>query len=227
MGRTPAVKKMSGVLALLALAGIVWLGYGSWRLRQENARGAANKIVRSPDLGALLDTRPEDLADAVGLAVRGIDLAQGGDGREIWRLRAEWGVLRRESGTVEVRAPRVRYILDETGEPEKSGYVLAGSDMGRVEDNNRLIGMRGNVLARNGERTLEGPLAVFDSDSRVLAFPQGGVLSDAALSGKGGILRWNMTTNILEGERGVEVIWTPPSPSGDPLRGAAPDKPDG
>ena len=105
--------------------------------------------------------------------------------------------------------------------------MLASADSGRVGSNRRFISMLGNARAEHNGKILEGPLAVFDSDSRVLTFPEGGTLNDAALSGRGGVLRWNMTSNILEGERGVEVVCVPFSDPADPHRNAAPEDPDG
>lgn len=210
-------KTVVGTFVLIILAAAVWGGYlawETWRVRQ--AGDALSKVAQSADLENLLSTPPDGAEEAIDLALRGVKLAQGEAGRETWTLDADWATLRQESGLVQVRDPIIHYTLgdpDQPGDARQAGeeprQVVVTADMGSVEDDNTLLTMRGHVRATYEDSVLTGPVAVFRNDTRILTFPDTARLDGPVLEGTAGVLRWNMATNILEGEKGVDVLWTP------------------
>lgn len=210
-------KTVVGTLVLIILAAAVWGGYlawETWRVRQ--AGDALSKVAQSADLENLLRNPPDGMEDAIDLALRGVKLAQGEAGRETWTLDADWATLRQESGLVQVRDPVIHYTLGDPDQPgdarqdgEEPQQVVVTADTGSVEDDNTLLTMRGHVRATYQDSVLTGPVAVFRNDTRVLTFPDTARLDGPVLEGTAGVLRWNMATNILEGENGVDVLWTP------------------
>ncbi len=191
------------VIALAAWGG--WYGWESWKARQ--ALNALEDVVRSTDLNKLLSDPPAEVQKAVDLAIRGIQLEQGKDGRKSFELAADWATLHQESGTVTVREPDILYFLKEDGEGPRTVHVT--SNIGRVEDGNQKISMVENVRAQHGQNVLTGELAIFFNDAHKLTFPGGAELNGPELSGTSSRLTWDLNTNILLGDHGVKMRWYP------------------
>ena len=196
-------------LALVVLGLAVWggwYGWQSWKTRQ--ALEAMENVVRSADLNNLLSIPPEEVKNAVDLAVRGIQLSQGHEGQKSFDLNADWATLNQESGSITVRDPDIRYMLEPaTGEAER--VIHATSNVGRVENGNQKISMSGEVKAVYEDNVLTGNEAVFLNDDRTLNFPDGATLDGPTLSGTATHLVWNLNTNVLTGDNGVRMRWTP------------------
>ena len=192
------------VLGLAVWGG--WYGWQSWKTRQ--ALEAMENVVRSADLNKLLSDPPEEVKNAVDLAVRGIQLSQGHEGLKSFDLNADWATLNQDSGAITVRDPDVHYMLENT-EGSQERVVHATSKVGRVEDGNQKISMSDEVRATYEESVLTGDLAVFLNNDRTLTFPDGAVLDGPVLSGTATHLVWNLNTNILTGTQGVHMRWIP------------------
>ena len=196
-------------LALVVLGAAVWggwYGWQSWKTRQ--ALEALENVVRSADLNKLLSDPPEEVKNTVDLAVRGIMLSQGNEGRKSFDLKADWATLNQASGAITVRDPDIHYMLENAGGGE-ARVIRATSDVGRVEDGNQKVSMSGKVHATYEENVLTGDLAVFLNTSRTLTFPDGAALDGPTLSGTATRLVWDLNTNILTGDQGVRMRWTP------------------
>lgn len=205
-------------LVLVVLGAAVWggwYGWQSWKTRQ--ALEAMENVVRSADLNKLLSDPPEEVKNAVDLAVRGIRLSQGHEGRKSFDLNADWATLNQESGAITVRDPDIHYMLEGT-EGQAQRIIHAVSEVGRVEDGNQKISMSGDVKATYEENVLTGDLAVFLNSNRTLTFPDGAVLDGPTLSGTAARLVWDLNTNILTGDQGVRMRWIPSdsTPAGSP-----------
>ncbi len=206
-------------LALVVLGAVVWggwYGWQSWKTRQ--ALEALEDVVRSADLNKLLSDPPEEVKNAVDLAVRGIQLSQGHEGRKSFDLKADWATLNQESGAITVRDPDIHYML-ENADGGDARVIQAVSDVGRVEDGNQKISMSGSVKATYEENTLSGDLAVFLNTDRTLTFPEGAELAGPVLSGTATRLVWDLNTNVLTGDGGVSMRWIPSASA--PSDGAA------
>lgn len=196
-------------LVLVVLGAVVWggwYGWQSWKTRQ--TLEAMENVVRSADLNKLLSDPPEEVKNAVDLAVRGILLSQGHEGRKSFDLNADWATLNQDSGAITVRDPDIHYML-EGAENQPERVIHAVSEVGRVEDGNQKISMSGSVKATYEENVLTGSLAVFLNTNRTLTFPEGAVLDGPTLSGTVTRLVWDLNTNILTGDQGVRMRWTP------------------
>ena len=159
-------------LALVVLGAAVWggwYGWQSWKTRQ--ALEALENVVRSADLNKLLSDPPEEVKNTVDLAVRGIMLSQGNEGRKSFDLKADWATLNQDSGAITVRDPDIHYMLENAGGGE-ARVIRATSDVGRVEDGNQKVSMSGKVHATYEENVLTGDLAVF-LNTNILTGDQG------------------------------------------------------
>ena len=192
------------ILGLAAWGG--WYGWQSWKTSR--ALEALENVVRSADLNKLLSDPPEEVRNAVDLAVRGIRLTQGYEGRKSFDLNADWATLNQESGAITVRDPDIHNMLEHADGGDAS-IIQAVSDVGRVEDGNQKISMSGSVKATYEESALSGDLAVFLNTDRTLTFPEGAQLSGPVLSGTASRLVWDLNTNVLTGDGGVSMRWIP------------------
>ncbi|MBR3880540.1 MAG: LPS export ABC transporter periplasmic protein LptC [Mailhella sp.] len=203
---------------VLAAAGLLlwgaWTSWESWRIRQE--LNALKDVVRSTDLNKLLSDPPEEVKSSVDLAIRGIKISQGREGRKSFELKANWATLDQNSGAVTVREPDITYWMENSGK-DAERLIFASSDIGRVEDGNQKVSMSGHVRAKHEENELRGDLAVFLNQHNTLTFPGGATLNGPELSGSATRLTWNLDTNVLMGDHGVNMRWYPEAiPSPDP-----------
>ena len=204
-------------LALIAAGLIVWGGWYGWMSwKTSQALNALKDVARSSDLDRLLTDPPVEVKSSVDLAIRGIMLSQGQDGRKSFDLKAEWATLNQDSGNVTVRDPDIIYMMDddEQGRPRT---VHATSRIGHVEDGNQKVSMSEDVKATHEENVLTGDYAVFVNQLNKLTFPGGADLSGPDFSGSCARLTWDLNTNIIMGDHGVKVRWFPPKREQAPL----------
>jgi hypothetical protein len=206
--------------AVLLAAWAGWYGWQSWKLERDLNRLA--DVVRSKELDTLLTDPPEEIRSNVDLAVRGVSLSHGKDGRKTFELKADWATLDQKTNDVTVRDPDAVYVLD----PSKSGggerRVHATSKIGRVENGNARVSMSGDVKAVSEANTLFSSEAVYVNDLRVLEFPSGARLKGEDIEGESGHLAWDLNDNTITGSRGVKVRWFPSrgdAPAQDPPAG--------
>ena len=197
-------------LALVAAGLIVWggwYGWTSWKTSQ--TINALKDVARSADLNKLLSDPPEEVKSSVDLAVRGIMLSQGRDGRKTFDLKADWATLNQDSGAITMREPDITYRMsdDKNGAPR---LIYATSKIGRVEDGNQKVSMSDNVRARHEDKVLSGDLAVFLNPLNKLIFPGGAELNGPEIEGSCSQLTWDLNTNIIVGNHGVKMRWYPP-----------------
>ena len=197
-------------LALVAAGLIVWggwYGWTSWKTSQ--TINALKDVARSADLNKLLSDPPEEVKSSVDLAVRGIMLSQGRDGRKTFDLKADWATLNQDSGAITMREPDIAYRMsdDKNGAPR---LIYATSNIGRVEDGNQKVSMSDNVRARHENKVLSGDLAVFHNPLNKLIFPGGAELNGPEIEGSCSQLTWDLNTNIILGNHGVKMRWYPP-----------------
>ena len=212
-------------LALVAAGLIVWGGWYGWMSwKTSQSINALKDVVRSADLDTLLSNPPEEVKNSVDLAVRGLELSQGREGRKSFDLKAEWATLNQDSGAITMRDPDITYRMsdDEGGKPR---LIYASSRIGRVEDGNQKVSMSDDVRARHEENVLTGDLAVFLNPLNKLTFPGGARLDGPELAGTCNRLTWDLNTNIIMGDHGVNMRWYPPREEGSPAGQPETDQP--
>ncbi len=146
-------------------------------------------------LGAL--ESPEDIFT---LALKEIELAQGGGGIEEWRLKANWAAMRKESDIINLTRPVVTYFM-----PENRGELQVTSSTGSVDQANRNVIMQGDVVAVNSDMTLKTTEMFYDSATRQMKFDKGASFSGEKVSGKADNLVWKMNERVIEATGDVVV----------------------
>lgn len=142
------------------------------------------------------------LQDAVGLALKGIELVQGEKGIELWRMKATWAALRQEKGVIDVDSPDIVYRV---GDDEIPLHVVA--DKGQVLDGQKFLRLWDHVVCTYKDNVLRAPLMTYNSTSRLMVFPDGADIEGTDSKGKAKHLTWDLVTNVIEGTGGVRVDW--------------------
>lgn len=171
---------------------LVGLGLGAWRY-----------LAPPPQATSPKDTKEDALTEAVGLALKGIELAQGEKGIEMWRLKATWAAVKQEQGRIDVDAPDVTYRVGDNADTP----LRMVSKKGEITDNQRFLRMWEDVVGTYQDDTLHAPLMTYNATSRIMVFPDGANLKGASFSGNATRLSWSMADNIIRGEEGVSAIF--------------------
>ena len=167
-------------------------GAGSLASSSGNGTGTLNEVVRNP------------LAEQIGLALEGISLFQGDKGAELWRLKASFAHLARDGEDINVDKPVVRYTL---GPPGSTDYLDVVAEKGRITDHQRHILLQDQVVVTRGTQRVTAPRLEYDAATRVMRFPDGASLDAPGHRGHATLFSWNLATNVMEGEKGVEVVF--------------------
>lgn len=140
--------------------------------------------------------------DAIGLALKGINLVQGEKGLELWRLKASWASLSEEDGHINLEKPDIVYRVGDGEVP-----LLVTADKGYVEQDQQFLLLRDNVVCIYEAYTLYATLMTYDGTTRTMTFPEGAHIENDKSKGFAQILTWYLDANRVEGREGVMVSW--------------------
>lgn len=192
------------VLVLLALLLVVG-GSAAWHW-QAGVRKALEKVASG-------DAPPASLEEAVGVAMKGIELVQGEKGIELWRLKATWAQLRQENNIIDVDSPDVVYQMD-------GGKVLrVRSQKGEVQQQNQFVRMWQDVQATHEGHELFATLMLYNGTSRTMYFPEGARIAGESITGNATRLEWDVAANVLRGSEGVSMLLAPRNAQAAPVAG--------
>lgn len=171
--------------------------------------GKSHRTAPSADSSEDVASR-NPLEEVAGLAIKGIDLFQGDNGIELWRLKASWAHLNQDGDTINVDSPHVRYALGDhsTGNPEDDILEVEGRK-GRITDNQRFLSLWDDVVVTRFDDRLTGPLMNYNATTRIMSFPAGAKLESPRASGTAGVFTWDLAQNELQGTEGVVVVLKP------------------
>ena len=202
--------KKSYLLAVVALVLILAGGVYLFRSEKVSLLGKVAELAKKEGITALDAATTEDgnpLEDVVGLAIKGINLFQGDEGIELWRLKASWAHLAREGGEITVDSPVVRYALGDASAANPEDDVLdVEARKGKITDNQRHLSLWDNVVITRDDDTITAPRMNYDTATRTMTFPEGAALESPTASGTAGIFTWDLAKNEMVGTKGVTVL---------------------
>lgn len=165
---------------------------------------------------------PDFEDDDVGLAIKGITVSSGENGLEKWQLTAQWATMRQKTAVLQVENPVMRHRISQSNvlfenssqgsavllenDPDK---VIIEARHGLVYDNNTKVLLRQDVLAKQNENYIRGPVLSYNSKEQLAVFPQQANFAGNSLKGNADVLTWNMQENKILGSGKVRVEWTP------------------
>lgn len=180
---------------LAVVGGLVW-----WLFFKPLSLDAVKEELKEKAQSVAQGTTKAD--DLAALAVKAIDLKQGEHGVELWRLKAEWGNMRREGGLLELEKPNFTYYM-----PPHNEEVRVKAETGDVSQTSKLIRFRTNVQADYDGKIISGPLMVYNGTGKVLTFPEGAVFAGPGMSGDAPTVTWLLNEQLIKADGGVSMTW--------------------
>ena len=182
------------VLALISLGAWYYITDGEMTL------DAAKKGIRNAALDTVAHSvKPEDVA---ALALKTIEFKQGENGIELWRLKADWGNMRRNGETMELEKPRFTYYM-----PPDNNEVAITSNKGDLNQEKQVIQFFENVVSTFDERTLLSSRMIYEGKGRVMTFPEGAALEGKDVAGTAAHVVWRLGDRIIDASGGVDVTF--------------------
>lgn len=166
----------------------------------------SNKNTSSTEQQKFSEDTTNSLEDALGLALKGINLFQGEHGVELWRLKASWAHLSNDGGTVQVENPIVQYTI---GNGSTNDIINVTSHKGKITDNQRFITLWDNLSITQDQKNITGPCMIYDATQRTISFPNGASFTSPIATSTAGIVTWNLETNVIKGTHGITAIIYP------------------
>ncbi|SBV93957.1 exported hypothetical protein [uncultured delta proteobacterium] len=205
------MKKILGALSVFIALGIAWYIFSDGGL---NLGAAKKQIVQTAQDAVVSNAAPEDVA---ALALKAISLTQGEHGAELWRLKADWGNMRRRDNVMELEKPHFTYYM-----PPDNKAVTITSSKGEIEQEEQKIRFIDSVVATYDGRTLHAPEMLYFGKSRELVCPQGGRVEGEGYEGSANRIVWRVNEQIIESLGNVDVSFendiftTQPEDAGTP-----------
>lgn len=145
---------------------------------------------------------PSSLEDSLGLALKGVNLSQGENGIELWRLKASWACLSKDRESIQVDSPTVQYLL---GDGLNNDTITVRSDKGKIVENQNTIILWKNLLIAQDNKSITGPYMVYDTKKRHIYFPDGAQFTSPQATSAAGKVSWDLKSNIISGKNGIKV----------------------
>lgn len=183
-------------LLILLLVALLVGGAAAWRW-QAGMRQALESAIS----GGVTDATT--LEEAVGVAMKGIELVQGEKGIELWRLKATWAQLRQSNNVIDVDSPDLVYQMDG------GRQLRIVARKGEVQQQIQMMRMWDDVHATHDRHELFARLMVYNGTSRTMYFPEGARIEGQSLSGNATKLEWDMASDVLRGSDGVSMLLAP------------------
>lgn len=187
---------------LFFLCTLLVLG-GGWYFLTDGSlswKDAKRKVLRQARDAVVATVK--DSEDVATLAMKAISLTQGEHGVELWRLKADWGNMRRIDNIMELSNPSLTYIL-----PPENKEITVISTRGDIDEKQQVIRFVDSVVAKYDNRTLFAPLVVYTGKERSFSAPDGARVTGLGFEGAAGKLSWLLTDEVLVGEEGVDVTF--------------------
>lgn len=190
------MKKLVGAFCLLIALGIAWYIFSNGGLDMDAAR---QKLAQKAQDAVVTNADPEDVA---ALALKAINLTQGEKGAELWRLKADWGNMRRRDNVMELEKPAFTYYM-----PPDNKVITITSLKGEIEQEEQRIRFIESVVATYDGRTLHAPEIVYFGKPREIVCPQGGRVEGEGYEGSARHIVWRMNKQLIEAVGDIDVLF--------------------
>jgi len=190
------MKKFFGVVCVFIAMGVACYFYFG---KSVNPASIKKQIVQEAQDAVLNNADPEDIA---ALAMKTIQLTQGEHGAELWRLKADWGNMRRKDNVMELEKPSFAYYM-----PPDNKVVTIVANKGEIEQEEQKIRFIDSVVITYEGRTLHAPEVIYFGKPREIICPQGGMVQGQE-GYEGSAARnivWYMKNQIIEAVGDIAV----------------------
>ncbi len=141
--------------------------------------------------------------DNLQLALAGIDIVQGDNGKIEWALNATWANYSAENADLTVHKPYITVYNDNASHDD----ITAKGDTGRlIEDNTKLL-LAGNVVLTQDTFVINTPLLEYNTENEIFTFPQKANISSPSMQGSADVITWDTTKNNIQAQKNVVFIF--------------------
>lgn len=165
---------------------------------------------------------PDFHDDDIGLAMQGISVSYGEEGKEEWAVFAKWATMHQQSSVVQMENPLMWHrtgdnpVLFSAAAAQNGMYlkdiadkVVIEAKRGLIYNENTKVLLQEDVRAKQEANSVTGSVLNYDSIERVAVFPEKADFAGEGLAGRAEVLSWNMHENKIYGKGSVYVEWTP------------------
>lgn len=191
------MRKLFGAASILLIA----LG-GAWYIIADGTlsfNAAKKQVVEKAQDAILNNASPEEVA---ALAMKAITMTQGEQGIELWRLKADWGNMRRKDNVMELEQPRFTYYM-----PPDNKVVSILSDKGDIEQEEQRIRFLDSVVATYDDKTLHAPEMHYVGKTRDVICPRGGLIIGQDYKGSADNIVWHMNDQMIRAFGNIDVTF--------------------
>lgn len=165
---------------------------------------------------------PDFHDDDIGLAMQGISVSYGEEGKEEWAVFAKWATMHQQTSVVQMENPLMWHrtgdnsVLFSSASAQNGMYlkdiadkVVIKAKRGLIYNENTKVLLQEDVKATQEANIVSGPYLNYDSIEQVAVFPEKADFAGEGLAGRAEVLSWNMHENKIYGKGSVYVEWTP------------------
>ena len=189
-------------IVLFVVSGAIALGI-AWHLFTDGTtdlRDAGRKAKQAAQDAVISGAAPDDVA---ALAMKVINMTQGENGVELWRLKADWGNMLRNKDTMELEKPNFTYYM-----PPDNEEINITANKGEIEQELQKIRFVDSVVATYGNRTLHAPVTEYTGKAKEVLFPEGAMFMGESMTGKADKVVWHLGSKIIEASGNVNMTFT-------------------
>ena len=190
------MRKLVSVFSGLLLFVAAWYFFTDGTMHLDTAK---KKLVQQAQDAVISNVNPDEVA---ALAMKAINLTQGEHGVELWRLKADWGNMRRKDNILELEKPRFTYYM-----PPDNKAITIASGKGDIEQTDQKIRFLDSVVATYDGRTLLAPQMIYFGKSREIHCPEGGSMEGEGYEGAADRVVLNMNAEIIEAFGNVDITF--------------------
>lgn len=186
--------------------------YTQKRVNDENMQAFLQEFANIPDFHN----------DDIGLAMQGITVSYGEEGKEEWSIFAKWATMHQQTSVVQMENPLMWHrtgdnaVLFSQSAAAGDMYlkdiadkVVIEAKRGIIYNENTKVLLHEDVKATQQANIVSGPFLSYDSIAQVAIFPEKADFVGEGLVGKADVLSWNLQENKIYGKGKVYVEWTP------------------
>lgn len=165
---------------------------------------------------------PDFHDDDIGLAMQGISVSYGEEGKEEWAVFAKWATMHQQTSVVQMENPLMWHrtgdnsVLFSSASAQNGMYlkdiadkVVIKAKRGLIYNENTKVLLQEDVKATQEANIVSGPYLNYDSIEQVAVFPEQADFAGEGLVGTAEVLSWNMHENKIYGKGNVYVEWMP------------------
>lgn len=146
----------------------------------------------------------KDSNASLALILKSIQLSQGQDGSELWRLSAKTAQIEQLEENFLVECPQLTYIM----KPNDTELHVS-SNKGIINQKEQVLQFKDNVLITHMNNSIKGNLLVYNGTQKTMTFPDGGSFVGKNIKGSAKVVLWHLDTQKIEAKGNVNITFSP------------------